>query len=109
MKYIITEQQLKNTIKKFNKENIERDKLSNIMEELVLRFFENTFFESPVCDVVAVKVPKTSDYLVLVLTPKYIGNSIETRIAKYIEDYIGIRPMVLLNQSQNCMEEDTIE
>ena len=41
MKYIITEQQLKNTIKKFNKENIERDKLSNIMEELVLRFFEN--------------------------------------------------------------------
>jgi len=109
MKYIITEQQLKNTIKKFNKENIERDKLSDIMEELVLRFFENTFFESPVCDVVAVKVPKTSDYLVLVLTSKYVGNSTENRIAKYIEDYIGIRPMVLLNQSQNCMEEDTIE
>jgi hypothetical protein len=106
MKYIITEQQLKNTIKKFNKENIERDKLSNIMEELVLRFFENS---SPVCDVVAVKVLPTPEYVVLVLTPNYIGNSIENRIAKYIEDYIGIRPMVLLNQSQDCMEEDTIE
>ena len=106
MKYIITEEQLRNTIKKFNKENIERDKLSDVMEELVLRFFEN---RSPVCDVVAVKVPKTSDYIVLVLTPKYIGNSIETRIAKYIEDYTGIRPFVLLNTSQDCMEEDTIE
>jgi hypothetical protein len=106
MKYIITEEQLRNTIKKFNKEKIERDKMSDVMEELVLRFFEN---KTPICDVVAVKVPKTSDYLVLVLTSKYVGNSTENRIAKYIEDYIGIRPMVLLNQSQNCMEEDTIE
>lgn len=103
MKYIITEEQLRNTIKKFNKEHIEQDKLSIIMEELVLRFFENKI---PICDVVATK---TSDYIVLVLTPKYIGNSIENRIAKYIEDYTGIRPFVLLNTSQDCMEEDTIE
>jgi hypothetical protein len=106
MKYIITEQQLQNTIKKFNKEKIERDKMSDVMEELVLRFFEN---KSPVCDVVAVKVLPTPEYVVLVLTPKYIGNSVENRIAKYIEDYIGIRPFVLLNTSQDCMEEDTIE
>lgn len=103
MKYIITEEQLQNTIKKFNKEHIERDKLSVIMEELVLRFFEN---KTPICDIVATK---TSSYIVLVLTPKYIGNSIENRIAKYIEDYTGIRPWVLLNTSQDCMEEDTIE
>ena len=106
MKYIITEEQLRNTIKKFNKENIERDKLSDVMEELVLRFFEN---RSPVCDVVAVKVPKTSDYLVLVLTSKYHGDSTENRIDNYIDSYICVKPMVLLNQSQNCMEEDTIE
>ena len=103
MKYIITEEQLQNTIKKFNKEHIERDKLSFIMEELVLRFFEN---KTPICDIVATKI---SSYIVLVLTPKYIGNSIENRIAKYIEDYTGIRPWVLLNTSQDCMEEDTIE
>ena len=103
MKYIITEEQLRNTIKKFNKEHIEQDKLSIIMEELVLRFFENKI---PICDVVATK---TSDYIVLVLTPNYIGNSVENRIAKYIEDYTGIRPFVLLNTSQDCMEEDTIE
>jgi hypothetical protein len=106
MKYIITEEQLRNTIKKFNKEHIEQDKLSIIMEELVLRFFENKI---PICDVVAVKVLPTPEYVVLVLTPNYIGNSIENRIAKYIEDYIGIRPFVLLNTSQDCMEEDTIE
>ena len=103
MKYIITEEQLRNTIKKFNKEHIEQDKLSIIMEELVLRFFENKI---PICDVVATK---TSDYIVLVLTPKYSFNSVENRIAKYIEDYTGIRPFVLLNTSQDCMEEDTIE
>lgn len=103
MKYIITEQQLRNTIKKFNKEHIEQDKLSVIMEELVLRFFENKI---PICDVVATK---TSEYVVLVLTPKYLGDSTENRIAKYIEDYTGIRPFVLLNTSQDCMEEDTIE
>jgi hypothetical protein len=103
MKYIITEQQLRNTIKKFNREHVERDKLSVIMEELVLRFFENKI---PICDVVATK---TSEYVVLVLTPKYLGDSTENRIAKYIEDYTGIRPFVLLNTSQDCMEEDTIE
>ena len=106
MKYIITEEQLRNTIKKFNKEHIEQDKLSLIMEELVLRFFEN---KTPICDVVATKVLPTPEYVVLVLTPKYLGDSTENRIAKYIEDYIGIRPMVLVNTSQDCMEEDTIE
>ena len=106
MKYIITEEQLKKVIKKFNKENANSDKLSDVMEELVLRFFEN---RSPVCDVVAVKVPESYEYIVLILTPNFHGNRTEYRIADYIDNYIGVKPMVLLNQSQSCMEEDTIE
>jgi len=106
MKYIITEQQLKTMTKKFNKENIDRGQLGQIMEELVLNFIKG-----PVCDVVAVKmaIDKTDEYIVLILTPTYHGNQTEHRLANYIENFIGVRPTVLLNQSDNCMEEDTIE
>ena len=102
MKYIITEQQLRTATKKFNKENIDRGQLGQIMEELVLNFFK-----SPVCDVVAVKtlgIDETEEYIVLILTPTYYGNQTEHRLADYIENFIGVRPTVLLNQSDNCME-----
>jgi len=46
---------------------------------------------------------------VLILTPTYHGNQTEHRLANYIENFIGVRPTVLLNQSDNCMEEETIE
>jgi hypothetical protein len=106
MKYIITEQQLRTMTKKFNKENIDRGQLGQMMEELVLNFIKG-----PVCDVVAVKmaIDKTDEYIVLILTPTYHGNQTEHRLANYIENFIGVRPTVLLNQSDNCMEEDTIE
>jgi len=106
MKYIITEQQLKTMTKKFNKKNVDRGQLGQMMEELVLNFIKG-----PVCDVVAVKmaIDKTDEYIVLILTPTYHGNQTEHRLANYIENFIGVRPTVLLNQSDNCMEEDTIE
>jgi hypothetical protein len=107
MKYIITEQQLRTMTKKFNKENIDRGQLGQIMEELVLNFIKG-----PVCDVAAVKtlgMDETEEYIVLILTPTYYGNQTEHRLANYIENFIGVRPTVLLNQSDNCMEEDTIE
>jgi hypothetical protein len=106
MKYIITEQQLRTMTKKFNKKNVDRGQLGQIMEELVLNFIKG-----PVCDVVAVKmaIDKTDEYIVLILTPTYHGNQTEHRLANYIENFIGVRPTVLLNQSDNCMEEDTIE
>ena len=106
MKYIITEQQLRTMTKKFNKENIDRGQLGQMMEELVLNFIKG-----PVCDVAAVKMPidKTDEYIVLVITPTYHGNQTEHRLADYIENFIGVRPTVLLNQSDNCMEEETIE
>jgi len=99
MKYIITEEQLKTTIKKFNTINYDSGQFGKIIEELVLNFFK-----SPVCDVVAVKTDKTGEYFVLVLTPTYHGNQTEHRLADYIENFIGVRPTVLLNQSDNCME-----
>jgi hypothetical protein len=106
MKYIITEQQLRTMTKKFNKKNVDRGQLGQMMEELVLNFIKG-----PVCDVVAVKmaIDKTDEYIVLILTPTYHGNQTEHRLANYIENFIGVRPTVLLNQSDNCMEEDTIE
>jgi hypothetical protein len=99
MKYIITEQQLRTATKKFNKENIDRGQLGQIMEELVLNFIK-----SPICDVVAIKIPKSSEYIILILTPNYHSNQTESRIASYIENFIGVNPQVIINQSDNCME-----
>ena len=99
MKYIITEEQLKTTIKKFNKTIYDSGQFGKIIEELVLNFFE-----VPVCDVVAVKIPKSEEYIVLVLTPTYLSNQTEHRLAKYIKNFIGIKTTVLLNQSDNCTE-----
>jgi hypothetical protein len=104
MKYIITEQQMRTMTKRFKKDDVDRGELGLAIEELVLTFFENTFLESPVCDLVAVKIPRTSEYIVLILTPTFQGNQIESRIARYIENFIGVNPMVLVNQSDNCME-----
>jgi hypothetical protein len=99
MKYIITEQQLRTATKKFNKENIDRGQLGQIMEELVLNFFK-----SPVCDVAAIKIPELDEYIVLVLTPTYHSNLTEHKLANYIKNFIGVKLTVLLNQSDNCTE-----
>jgi hypothetical protein len=104
MKYIITEQQMRTITKRFKKDNVDRGELGSAIEELVLNFFQNTFLENPVCDVVAVKLPKTSDYIVLILTPTFQGNQIESRIARYIENFIGVDVQVMINQSPDCKE-----
>ena len=99
MKYIITEEQLKTTIKKFNKINFDSGQFGKIIEELVLNFFK-----SPVCDVAAIKIPESDEYIVLVLTPTYHSNQTEHRLANYIKNFIGVKLTVLLNQSDNCTE-----
>ena len=104
MKYIITEQQMRTMTKRFKKDDVDRGELGLAIEELVLNFFENTFLESPVCDVVAVKLPKTSEYIVLILTPTFQGNQIESRIARYIENFLGVNTQVMINQSPDCKE-----
>ena len=103
MKYIITEQQLTTITKRFNKELADRGELGHVMEELVLNFIK-----SPICDVVAIKIPKSSEYIILILTPNYHSNETESRIAKHIENFIGVNPQVIINKSDNCME-NTVE
>jgi hypothetical protein len=103
MKYIITEQQMRTMTKRFKKDNVDRGELGPAMEELVLNFIK-----SPICDVVAIKMPNSSEYIILILTPNYHGNQTESRIASYIENFIGVNPQVIINQSDNCME-NTVE
>jgi len=103
MKYLITEQQMRTMTKRFKKDNVDRGELGPAMEELVLNFIK-----SPICDVVAIKMPNSSEYIILILTPNYHGNQTESRIASYIENFIGVNPQVIINQSDNCME-NTVE
>ena len=97
MKIIITEQQLTNTIKKFKKDGVNRGKLGHIIEEIVL-----SFFKRPICDVVAIFMHESDYYIVLILTPDYYGEATTTKIARNIENYIGVSTNVIITQSQNC-------
>lgn len=97
MKYIVTESQFSKAIKKFNKEGQDKGELGHAIEELVLQFFEG-----PICDVIAVKIPKTGGYVVLVLTPNYYSDVTETKLRNTIENFIGVDTMVLINRSPDC-------
>ena len=50
MKYIITEQQINDVVKKFKKDDVDRGELGHAMEELVIKFMRGNL-----CDVVALK------------------------------------------------------
>ena len=97
MKYIISEEQLKTTIKRFDRERANKGKLSQVIEELVLNYFEY-----PICDVIAIKIPNSDIYAVLILTPQRIRNEVSFEISSYVENYIGIKPMVIIQDSQDC-------
>ena len=97
MKYIISEEQLKTTIKRFNRERANKGELSQVIEELVLNYFEY-----PICDVIAIKIPNSEEYVVLILTTQSIRNEVSFKISRYIENYIGINPMVIIQDSQDC-------
>lgn len=97
MKYIISEEQLTNVVKKFKKDDVDRGKLGHIIEKIVLNYFER-----PVCDVAAIYVPGYDNYIVLILTPDYYGDATTTKITSNIENYIGVSADVIITQSQNC-------
>ena len=102
MKYIITEQQLNSTLKKYNKEK-NRGKYSNVIEGLVL-----SMFKGPICDVVALKTThKDEDYVVLILTPNSYMREYSQKIGRNIENLVGIYPTVIITQSQNCEENNS--
>ncbi len=101
MKYIITEEQLTTTIKKFNKEKAHRGRFSDVIEELVL-----SHFKRPVCDVAAIFIPDLDNYIVLILTPDGYSNGFSDSIAHNIKNFIGINPNVIISQSRDCNKTD---
>lgn len=97
MKYIITEEQFENTIKKLNKDNIDRGELGHIIEELVIHFMDGE-----ICDVAVIKT--RIDYSVVILTPKLFDYNYRHKIAEYIKGYLGddMYIDVYLQYSQDC-------
>lgn len=97
MKYIITEQQFENTIKKFNKDDVDRGELGRAIEELVIHFMNGKL-----CDIVAFK--QNSFYIVLVLTSNRYGYDFQYKIAEYIKTYLGddIYVDVYMQDSPDC-------
>lgn len=97
MKYIITEEQFENTIKKLNKDNIDSGELGNIIEELVIHFMDGE-----ICDVAVIKT--RIDYTVVILTPKLFDYNYRHKIAEYIKGYLGddMYIDVYLQYSQDC-------
>jgi hypothetical protein len=56
--------------------------------------------------VVAIFIPDLDDYIVLILTPDYYGEETTTKIARNIENYIGISTNVIITQSRDCDKMD---
>jgi hypothetical protein len=97
MKYIVTEQQLTNTVKRLNKEKAHRGKLSDVIEELVL-----SHFKRPVCDLVAIFLPDYNEYIVIVLAPDGYSNEFSLQIASSVENFLGTNPQIIITQAQDC-------
>lgn len=74
-----------------------RGKLANVIEELVLQHFDK-----PICDVVMVNVSELDDYFIVISSPNYYGNEDSKEITRYIENLIGIKPVVFFKQTENC-------
>ena len=101
MRYIITEEQFNDTIKKFKKDDVDRGELGRAMEELVIDFMKGNL-----CDVVAIKT--RNDYIVLILTEGYYTTNYKEKISKRISNFLGTYPNVMIQQSPGCekMEEN---
>jgi|688.fasta_scaffold586607_1 hypothetical protein len=94
MKIIITESQI-TEITKFNKENLKSDKITKLIEKLVLNYVE-----FPICDLAVVKNETTDIYVVLVLTPHSSRLNDDWKIQKLINQFIPVQTFVLVNESE---------
>ena len=94
MKIIITEQQLTEIVK-FNKEFLNSDDITDLIESLVLNFID-----FPVCDLAVTKSNVNDLYLVLILTPHSSRINDDQKISKLIENYIPVNVLVLVNESE---------
>jgi hypothetical protein len=95
MKYIITESQFDDTIKKFKKDDVDRGELGHAMEELVINFMRGNL-----CDVVALKT--NNYYMVLILTEGYYTQNYRDKLTEHIKNYLGEYTNVIIQQSSGC-------
>jgi len=94
MKIIITESQL-NEILKFNKDILNVDEITKLIEILVF-----DFVDFPICDIAVTKSAVNDLYMVLILTPKNSRFNDDVRIEKLIKQYIPINVFVLVNETE---------
>ena len=99
MKYIITEEQFNDTIKKFKKDTIDRGEIGHIIEKLVIEFMKGNL-----CDVVAIKT--NSYYMVLILTDGYYPRAYVNKLTDYISAFLGEHTNVIIQQSSGCEKMD---
>ena len=96
MKYIMTEAQIVTAVKKFDKSKFEKGRFSDAIEEMTLDYLKG----KKVCDVA---VLYTSDmYMVIVLTSGWVNYDLDTKIMKHIKSYLGIVPMVVIHENEEC-------
>jgi len=94
MKIIITESQL-NEILKFNKDILNVDEITKIIEVLVF-----DFVDFPICDIAVTKSDVNDYYMVLILTPKSSRYNVDTSLQTFIKKYIPVDILVLINETE---------
>lgn len=94
MKIIITESQL-NEILKFNKDILNVDEITKLIEVLVF-----DFADFPICDIAVTKSNVNDYYMVLILTPKSSRYNVDTSLQTFIKKYIPVDILVLINETE---------
>jgi|688.fasta_scaffold260045_2 hypothetical protein len=94
MKIIITESQL-NEILKFNKDILNVDEITKLIEILVF-----DFVDFPICDIAVTKSAVNDYYMVLILTPKSSRYNVDTSLQTFIKKYIPVDILVLINETE---------
>ena len=41
-------------------------------------------------------------YMIIVLTSGWIQNAVDTKIMKHIKSYLGITPVVIIHENEDC-------
>jgi hypothetical protein len=96
MKIIMTEAQIVTAVKKFDKSKFVKGRFSDVIEEMTLDYLKG----KKVCDVA---VLYTSDmYMIIVLTSGWVSYNLDTKIMKHIKSYLGITPMVIFHENEDC-------
>jgi len=98
MKYVITESQFGKIFKREGDEG----PLTNVIYSII----EDVLNEPIVCDYVVTYVEGRGDfsemYAILILTKLPMSSSFERKVANLVKNFIGISPLVLVNDNYEC-------